>query len=124
MDSLPSDGEFAITHIQVDEINKTKDEERRARLLIMQAALHCRLLPTETLVLSISRLGQAKLGDGKLLTVIKAELDMLNGGKGNNIRDALIAESAIANGYTLLTADQDLRSATEKHGGKVIFFRR
>jgi hypothetical protein len=46
-EALPSDGGFAITHIQVDEINKTKDEERRARLYLAQASLHCKLLPTQ-----------------------------------------------------------------------------
>jgi predicted nucleic acid-binding protein len=120
--SLPSDGGFAITHIQMDEINKTKDEERRARLLLMQASLHCELLPTETLVMDVSRWDHAKPGDGKLFKSLKAELDELNGRKKNNVRDALIAEAAIANGYTLLTADADLRSAAEKHAGKVIFY--
>jgi predicted nucleic acid-binding protein len=120
--ALPSDGGFAITHIQVDEINKTKDEERRARLLLMQASLHCELLPTQTVVLDVSRIDHAKLGDGKLFTSLKAELDILNRNKNNNVRDALIAEVAIANGYTLLTADGDLRLATEKYDGKVIFF--
>ena len=120
--SLPSDGGFAITHIQVDEINRTKDEERRARLSLMQTSLHCELLPTQSFVLDVSRLDHAKLGDGKLFTSVKAELDTLNGSKKNNVRDALIAEAAIANGYTLLTADEDLKSATEKHFGKVMFF--
>ena len=59
---------------------------------------------------------------GNLFTSVKAELDTLNGSKKNNVRDALIAEAAIANGYTLLTADEDLKSATEKHFGKVMFF--
>jgi len=122
--SLPSDGGFAITHIQVDEINKTTDEERRATLLLTQASLHCELLPTQTLVFDVSRFDYTKPGDGKLFTSLKAELDTLNKGKKNNSRDALIAEAAIANGYVLLTADGDLRLATEKHGGKVIFFAR
>jgi rRNA-processing protein FCF1 len=121
--ALPSDGGFAITHIQMDEINKTKDEERRARLLLVQASLHCKLLPTQTLVLDVSRIDHAKMGDGKLFTSLRSELDIRNGKKKNNVRDALIAEVAIANGFTLLTADEDLKSATEKHGGKVIFFR-
>jgi hypothetical protein len=121
-EELPSDGGFAITHIQVDEINKTKDEERRARLSLMQTSLHCKLLPTQTFVFDISRFGHARLGDGKLFTSLRAELDRLNGNKKNNARDALIAEASIANGYTLLTADGDLKSATEKHAGKVIFF--
>ena len=123
-DALPSDGGFAITHIQVDEINKTRDEEHRARLLVMLQSLHCQLLPTETFVCDISRMDHAKLGDGKLFALLKAELDILNGNKKNNVRDALIAEVAIANKYTLLTADEDLKSATEKHGGTVIFFSR
>jgi hypothetical protein len=120
--SLPSDGGFAITHIQVDEINKTKDEERRARLLLTQASLHCELLATRTLVFDVSRFDYTKPGDGKLFRSLKTELDSLNGNKKNNSRDALIAEATIANGYVLLTADGDLRLATERHGGTVIFF--
>ncbi len=123
-DSLPSDGGFAVMHIQVDEINKTKDEERRARLLLTQASLHCELLPTETFLVDVSRLGHAKVGGGRLFMSLKAELDNLNKSKKNNSRDALIAEAAITNGYTLLTADGDLRSAVEKHGGKVFLFER
>ena len=122
IDQLPADGGFAITHIQVDEINKTKDEERRARLALTQARLHCKLLLTESLVLDVSRLDHAKMGDGRLYASLKTELDALNGGTNSNARDALIAEVAIVNAYTLLTADADLRSATEKHGGKVLFF--
>lgn len=36
---LPKDAAFAITHVQVDEINKTKDEQRRGRLALTQASL-------------------------------------------------------------------------------------
>jgi hypothetical protein len=122
--SLPSDGGFAITHIQVDEINKTKDEERRARLFLLMQTLHCELLPTQTFVFDVSRVDQAKPGDGRLFTSLKTQLDGLNKGKKSNSRDALIAETTIANGYVLLTADRDLRLATVKHGGKVVFFAR
>lgn len=121
-EDLPSDGGFAITHIQVDEINKTSDEERRARLLLQQASLHCELLPTQSFVFDVSRFDHAMLSDGKLYTSLKAELDRLNGRKENNSRDALIAEAAIANGYTLLTADRDLKAVTESQGGTVVFF--
>jgi hypothetical protein len=105
-ESLPSDGGFAITHIQVDEINKTKDEERRAKLALAQASLRCQLLPTQTFVFDLSRFDYARMGDGKLFKSLTSELDALNGGKKNNNRDALIAEAAIAGGYTLLTADR------------------
>jgi hypothetical protein len=121
-ESLPSDGGFAITRIQVDEINKTKDDERRAKLWLTQTALHCKLLPIHTLVFDDSRFDYTEPGNGRLFTSLKTELDTLNGSKKNNSRDALIAEATIANGYVLLTADRDLRLATEKHGGRVIFF--
>jgi len=123
-ESLPADGGFAITHVQVDEINKTKDEERRARLFLVQTHLRCELIPTDTFLFGRSRFGLAKLGEGKLFGILKQELDSLNGRKDNNDRDALIAEASIANGHTLLTADGDLKAATERHGGKVIFFSR
>ena len=120
-DTLPPNGTFAITQIQVEEINKTKDEERRANLLLAQASLHCELLPTESFVVDLSRIGYAKVSDGILYSSLKAELDKLNGAKKNNNRDALIAEAAIANGHVLLTADGDLRSVTQMHGGRAIF---
>jgi predicted nucleic acid-binding protein len=121
-EALPSDGGYAITHIQVDEISATSDQERRTRLWLVQSDLHCRLLPTLTFAFDISRLGHAKMGDGRLCKSIQVDLDILNGSKQNNLRDALIAEVAIANGYALITADADLRTATEKNGGLVIFF--
>ena len=80
-ESLPSDGGFAITHIQVDEINETTDKDRRARLVLMQTSLPCKLLPTQTFLFDVSRLGHAKLGDGKLFTAVKAEWDNLNRSK-------------------------------------------
>jgi hypothetical protein len=121
---LPSDGGFAITHIQVDEINDTEDSERRARLLLMHASLRCELLPTQTFVSDVSRMDHAILGDGKLFSLLRARLDAVNGKKENNVRDALTAEAAIANGYTLLTADKDLASAAREHGGGVILYKR
>jgi hypothetical protein len=43
----------------------------------------------------------------------------LNHGKCNNFEDALIAEVAIVNGHTLITADEDLRTVAEQHGCNV-----
>jgi predicted nucleic acid-binding protein len=121
-DDLPSGGGFAITTIQLDEINKTKDDERRARLSITQTSLRCELLPTQTFVFDVARSDYAKWGDGKLFNSLKTGLDALNGGKENNTRDALISETAIGNGLTLLTTDEDLKIVTERHGGRVIFY--
>jgi predicted nucleic acid-binding protein len=121
-EDLPSDGGFAITHVQVDEISATKEDKRRIRLWLVQTDLHCKLLPTETFALDVSRLDHSKWGDGKLFMALKQELDTLNRGKANNARDALIAETAIANAFTLITADGHLKLAAERHGGSVLFF--
>ncbi len=50
----------------------------------------------------------ARLGDGGLYSDLKAKLDKSNGGRSSNIKDALIAETAIMNGLTLVTDDRDL----------------
>ena len=64
----------------------------------------------------------SKLGDGSLYSRLKADLDSLNKGKANNTQDALIAEVAIANGYTLVTADYHLAEVARKYGGTVRYF--
>lgn len=117
--TLPTDGEFVATHIQVDELNRTSNEERRARLFLTLTTTIRELLPTETTILDVSRLDWCKLGDGLVYTSIKNHLDAKNGGRRNNIHDALIAEVAIVNGFTLLTADGDLAEVTENHQGAV-----
>ena len=120
--ALPTDGDLAITHLQVDEINRISDDERRARVMLTLASNIKGVLPTETTVLDYSRLGHCKLGDGVIYKAIKADLDARNGGRKANIADALVAEVAVVNQYTLLTADRDLAGATTKLGGKVVLY--
>lgn len=117
---LPSDGEFVATHVQIDEINRTSNEERRARLFLTLASSLSGLLPTETVVADVSRWDWSKPGDGSTYNSIKARLDALNGARPSNIRDALIAEVCIVNSHTLLTADQVLAKVASDHGGIVI----
>jgi predicted nucleic acid-binding protein len=59
------------------------------------------------------------MGEGRIFSRLKSDLDLLNHGKSNNSEDALIAEVAIVNGHTLITADEDLRTVTEQHGCNV-----
>lgn len=119
---LPGDGEFVATHVQVDELNKTSDPERRAQLFLKFTTAVDTVVSTESTVLGVSRLDYSKLSDGTRYDTLKADLDSMNRGKANNPHDALIAEVAIANGYTLLTADNDLAKVTERHGGTVRYF--
>ncbi len=120
--ALPTDGDLAITHLQVDEINRISDEERRARVTLTLVSNIRGVLPTETAVLDTSRLDHCKLGDGVIYSAVKADLDSRNSGRRANIADALIAEVAVVNKYTLLTADRDLSEATRRQGGKVVLY--
>lgn len=119
--ALPEEGEFVATHVQIDEINKTSNEDRRARLFLILASVIRELLPTESAVCDISRFDWCKLGDGVIYTSIKSELDVKNGGRLSNIQDALIAEVAIINGFTLLTADAGLAEVARNHKGMVCY---
>ena len=107
-DELPNDGVFVATHIQIDEINQTKNPERRTKLLEKFSETIDEVLPTESFVSDVSRLDEARLGDGAAYESIMKELDARNNRKPNNSEDALIAEVAMRNGYVLLTADFDL----------------
>jgi predicted nucleic acid-binding protein len=116
---LPSDGDLVATHVQRDELEKTKDEQRRAQLLAKFGRTVDLEVPTESLVVGISRVGLAKISGGRLYYSLRSALDARNKGKLNNSHDALIAEVAIGKGWVLLTADSDLAKVAERHGCKV-----
>jgi predicted nucleic acid-binding protein len=121
-DELPRDGSFVASHIQLDELNRTKNSQRRLELLQKFLETIAEVLPTESFLLGTSRFGQGKLGDGASYEAIKKELDSLNKGKANNSADALIAEVAMKNGYVLLTADFHLYEVAYAHGIGVIYW--
>ena len=132
------------THIQRDEISNTKNSERRLALLQVFKDVVSESVPTDSLVLGVSRLGEARLGgervvptesavwgvsrwgeakwtaNDNLYTPIKASLDTLNKSKPNNVQDALIAETSIKGGYVLVTDDTALIEVTKRYGGECI----
>jgi predicted nucleic acid-binding protein len=117
---LPSDAQLIAAHIQIDEINSTRDKERRARLFLAFAHIKPTLLPTETAVWDVSRWNEAKWDEGSYFNAIKVALDLSNRSKSNNREDALIAEVALVNGYGFVTADRDLANVVQAHGGNVV----
>jgi rRNA-processing protein FCF1 len=124
LEDLPSNGQFLATHVQIDEVNKTRDEERRACLFLKFAEVSPQIVPTESFVFDVSRWDHGKWSDGVLFEKLKSSLDTLNNSKANNAKDALIGEVAVVNGYTLLTADTDLAQIVQAHGGKVQLFKK
>ncbi len=132
------------THIQRDEINNTTNVERKAVLTKVFRDVVAASDPTDTFVVGVSRLGEARLGgerevptasavwgvsrwgeanwsaEDDLFSVLKSELDKLNKKKPNNIQDALIAETSIKGKYVLVTEDGDLATVTKKFGGKCL----
>lgn len=121
-EELPTDGEFVAAHIQIDEINRTRDEDRRARLFLKFSHTIDEIVPTESFVIATSRLGEDRLGDGVSYALIKRELDSLNGGKASNVQDALIAEIAMKNSFVLLTTDYHLYEVAQLHGIGVFYW--
>ncbi|TXG76696.1 MAG: hypothetical protein E6R11_07645 [Rhodocyclaceae bacterium] len=122
---------LAVTHVQRDEINATTDEARRNailsifRVLVREEPVADRLtdasgdiVPTDSAAWGVTRWGMAKWGfEDRMFEQLRLDLDVLNKGKKNNVQDALIAETALRNGYVLVTADSDLFAVVTKHGG-------
>ena len=111
-----------VTHVQEDELDNTKCSERRTALKQVLAGLDPDKRPTESFVWDVSRWDLGKWsGEDNLYDPIKAELDKRKP-KKNNIQDALIAETAIKNGYTLVTEDRNLREVAAGFGASCMTF--
>lgn len=113
--------QYFVTHIQKDELGKTKDDLRRSALFALYKKVRKISIATDSLVLGVSRLDQAKLGQSDLYNQIKNELDKFKR-KKNNIEDALIAETAIINDLILVSNDKNLLIVTRNFGGTAITF--
>ncbi len=113
IDKFPKNFNYFVTHIQFDQLNRTPDPNLRKKLLHIFKCMESEEIPTESVVLDVSRLGKAKLGDGKLLEELR---------KGNlkHTEDALIGETAIRNGLILVTDDKALRKKVNRLEGRVI----
>ena len=139
------DRTFFATHIQIDELANTKNEERRKRLLDVfkdvtaiklptesavwgiskwdEAKFSDEVISTESFVLGSSRLGMAKLSDGTLYNSLLNDLKAAKPKEKDqdaNRRDALIAETSIKNKLILVTEDEALFETTQKHSGQAI----
>ena len=114
--------EIFITHIQEDELNSTKDQLRKKNLFNTLKKVEPRKIATESAIWDVSRWDEAKWGTAGYHEQIKSALD-IEKCNVNNTQDALIGETCIVNGYTLITNDKNLADAVANLGGKTKDFR-
>ena len=108
------------THAQRDEIDNTKNLEKKSQLLRVFCEIP-KIIPTESAVWNLSRWNEAKWSSDDLYEKIKAELDCIKE-KSNNDYDALIADTSIKNRFTLVTDDKNLCETTRKFDGNCASF--
>ena len=119
--------ELFTTHVQHDELMRTRCPDKKAKLLSVFQKIELKIIPTNTFVADDSRIDQAKcsISGGLYETLLNRiqELDKKTGKKKleiNQSRDARIAETAIKEGLTLVTNDQNLTQAAQENGCHVV----
>src|SRR3989344_9354070 len=63
--------EYLVTHIQKDEIEKCNDVAIKEKLLLIFKDINSEQIPTESMVLGLSRLGMSKFSDGTLFEKLR-----------------------------------------------------
>jgi predicted nucleic acid-binding protein len=122
-DELPAGATYFVTHIQRDELAAESREERRNQLFAQLGALAPIDSLTESSVVGISRVGGSKVSDGVGHEELVRALNRKKKSR-NNPNDALIAETALRNQLTLISADRTLCEEMLKRGGNVIQFKK
>jgi predicted nucleic acid-binding protein len=120
LDQLPFEGPFFVTHVQRDELNADSCETSKAGSWSMFETIDPDAMLTESMVLGISRLGLCKLSDDDLYSRLLAALESRSK-RRSNPADAVIAETAIKTGLTLLTCDKALHDSVRDLGGSTEF---
>ena len=106
------------THIELNELQNTRDEKLRQQLLDTFEAVGPERIPTASAVWSVSEWGSAEFtSDESHYLAILELLNNKNKGKENNAQDALIADTAISHGLVLVTEDRHLRDVLAEVGG-------
>ena len=117
---------FVATHIQRDELAMTKSDERRIALMAAFHEIVQEQVPTSSAVFDVSNWDESCWTSesskyDEMLNRLKV-LDTLSKKKPKNpemnrARDVLIAETAILNNCSLLTADHNLSKLCLEFGG-------
>ena len=115
------------THVQRDELDRTRDDTKRVQLLAAFDAVGPYMKPTSTAVWDDSKWDECQWSadDGVYEAMLARleELDRVSGKKAkefNQSRDIRIAETAIRNSLTLVTNDRNLAAVMLEFGGDTI----
>jgi predicted nucleic acid-binding protein len=113
------------THVQFDEVENNKNAERRTQLIKAFAEVAAQKMPTSSAAFDVSRWDECGWSDGdlfeKMLVSLK-DCDEKNNCKKdikNQLRDILIAETAIKNSLLLITDDKCLQRVARHFGCSV-----
>jgi predicted nucleic acid-binding protein len=107
-----------VTHIQLRELQATTNQTKRDQLRSVFREILPSQVPTESAIWDVSEWDECKWGaeDG-LFDHMLVALNRRNRCKENNRLDILIAETALRNGFGLVTDDHDLAEVfREFHG--------
>ncbi len=104
---------YFITNIQIDELSNIPDAriEKRKSLVLFLVTLKQSVIPIESFVFGYARFGLVKLGNGEVYN------KLLNESK-NNVKDAIIGETAFLNNCILITEDIEFKNKIILLGGK------
>jgi hypothetical protein len=108
--------EVLYTHVNVDEVAKTGDLDRRQRPLLTLAEFG-KLVPTGGFVLGVSRLDHGRLMDEADVPAFTA---LTSGNAEKHSRDALIASTARLEGCVLVTNETRLTARARDGGIEVL----
>ncbi len=122
-----TDRRLLVIGVQSAELRATPDAARRAALLAAFEEIHPTLLPASSFAFDIEGAGfdQAHWNDGSgNFDRMLARLQQLDPKKEkfklNQVRDILIAETAIKKGAILVSGDSNLRQVVSEFGGHAI----
>jgi predicted nucleic acid-binding protein len=121
--ALPNDKPCFVTHIQRNEIESTKNPERRKALLDTFHSVDKTQVPTQSAYWDLSEWDAAKWSaeDGVIEKIVE-KLNAKNNSKKNNGLDALISETALKNKHVLVTDDRHLEEVVQEMGGSAVSF--
>lgn len=121
LEDLPSDHPLVAARAQIEQIRRTGDKSRKARLLLKFGKCRLKRVSLGSIILDGSHREALRRWDSALFRELTDEFRRRCHSR-SNARDMLLAEVAITNGLTFLTGDECLADVVRRHGGEAVHF--